>query len=71
MKTEIKNTYYLAQYIDSYGCRTNEGIFTKKSFNNYIKEENEYRNEEDKFGENIEECKELGEFIFTEIEVYK
>jgi hypothetical protein len=68
MKTN--ETYYLVQYSDSYGDRTNEGVFTKKGWENYIKEENKDRDEEDKWEETMEECEELGQFIFTEIEVY-
>jgi hypothetical protein len=67
---ETNETYYLVQYSDSYGGRKNEGVFTNKGWKKYIKEENEMRDEEDKWEENMEECQELGQFIFTEIEVY-
>ena len=59
---ETNETYYLVQYSDSYGGRKNEGVFTNKGWKKYIKEEN--------WEENMEECQELGQFIFTEIEVY-
>lgn len=67
---ETNENYYLVQYSDSYGGRVNEGVFTKKGWENYIKEENKDREEEDKWKETMEECEELGQFIFTEIKVY-
>ena len=67
---ETNENYYLVQYSDSYGGRANEGVFTKKGWEKWIKETNEMRDEEDQWKETMEECEELGQFIFTEIKVY-
>ena len=67
MKT--KETYYLVEYHDSEGDNTNEGVFTKNSWNKYIKGLNKDREQE---GEMLfmESMDRNIEFIFTEIEVY-
>ena len=66
---KIKETYYLVHYIDIYGDKENEGVFTEKGWKKYIKQQNTYReaSEERLFDESWEENM---EFIFTEIEVY-
>jgi len=64
-----KETYYLVEYHDVWGGKDNEGVFTKKSWEKYIKELNEERKQDDEilFDERME--KNI-EFVFTEIKVY-
>ena len=68
MKT--KEIYYLVEYSCMYDGRKAEGVFTEKGWEKYIKEQNEMRDEEDKWEETMEDCEELGQFILTEIQVY-
>ena len=72
MKT--KENYYLVQYNTQYCDKNwgikNEGVFTKKGWEKWIKEENEMRDQEDHWEENMQKCEKLGQFIFTEIQVY-
>tara|TARA_R110000824_G_scaffold72912_2_gene185844 strand:+ start:3728 stop:3928 length:201 start_codon:yes stop_codon:yes gene_type:complete len=65
----MEETYYLVEYHDSYGDNTNEGVFTKNSWNKYIKGLNKDREQE---GEMLfmESMDRNIEFIFTEIRVY-
>ena len=65
-----EETYYLVWYEDVYDGRKNEGVFTAKGWENWIKEENESREDVDKWEENLE-MKDNGEFMFTEIKIYK
>tara|TARA_R110000824_G_scaffold5226_2_gene24296 strand:+ start:498 stop:704 length:207 start_codon:yes stop_codon:yes gene_type:complete len=67
MKT--KETYYLVWYEDVYNGRKNEGVFTPKGWEKWIKEENKSRDDEDKWEENLE-MEDNGDFIFTEIKMY-
>ena len=67
---QTKETYYLVEYEDMYDGRKSECVCTKKGWEKWIKETNEMRDEEDKWGETMEECEALGQFIFIEIEVY-
>ena len=62
--SEDKETYFLVSYTDSCGNIDNEGVFTKKSFDNYLKERNKQRKIE---GELLEK---KSEFDFMPIEVY-
>ena len=64
-----KETYYLVEYVDIYGDKENEGIFTEKGWKKYIKQQNADR---EASGEHLfdESWEENMEYIFTEIEVY-
>ena len=65
-----EETYYLVWYEDVYDGRKNEGVFTAKGWEKWIKEENESRDDVDKWEENLE-MEDNGEFMFTEIKIYK
>tara|TARA_R100001244_G_scaffold57908_1_gene48981 strand:+ start:31 stop:258 length:228 start_codon:yes stop_codon:yes gene_type:complete len=69
---KYKETYYLVEFESSTGGRDNEGVFTEKGWEKYIKGLNEDRvadgcEEDELYEESMEENM---EFIFTEIEVY-
>lgn len=60
----MKEEFYLVTYKDSVGNMSPEGVFTRKSFKEYLKENNKRRKEE---GELIEH---EDEFKFERIDVY-
>jgi len=56
-----KEIYYLVRYKEDLAI---EGVFTLKSFKNYLKKNNDKRKKEEELTENE------GEFIFQEINLY-
>jgi hypothetical protein len=57
-----KEMYYLVDYYLNEGIRKIEGVFTMKSWEKHLKEENELRDKEDYLTD--------FDFTFTKIEVY-
>ena len=67
MKT--KEIYYLVEFECPYDGRQSEGVFTEKSWEKWVKEENKHKDTSEE--SLLDECMEENEdFIFTEIEVY-
>lgn len=59
-----KKQFYLVTYNNNCGLDEIEGVFTKESFNKYLKERNKERKEQGELIENE------NEFKFKEIEVF-